>query len=97
MEVRCAAEDPGRTAVRAAQRQPVLLTKRTGNELTCTCACHGRKNAGAHVEKKNWSNMRIAAGHHRCGGAAEVDQLNDIYASLRRQTTGSFPQQKLVS
>jgi hypothetical protein len=74
-----------------------LLRYCTEHEITFTRSRPGHKNDGAHVEQKNWSVVRRAAGYHRYDTGTELALLNELYALLRLQINFFSPQQKLIS
>src|SRR5665648_423232 len=55
----------------------------TEHQVTFTRSRSGNKNDGAHVEQKNWTQVRQIAGYHRYDTAAELELLNRIWT---RQT-----------
>lgn len=74
-----------------------LLRYCTDQEITFTRSRSGNKNDGAHVEQKNWTQVRQIAGYHRYDTPAELALLNRIWARQTDLTNFFYPQQKLIS
>lgn len=74
-----------------------LLRWCTAEEITFTRSRSGNKNDGAHVEQKNWTQVRQIVGYHRYDTAAELELLNRIWARQTDLTNFFYPQQKLIS
>ena len=69
----------------------------TEHQVTFTRSRSGNKNDGAHVEQKNWTQVRQIAGYHRYDTAAELELLNRIWARQTDLTNFFYPQQKLIA
>lgn len=65
-------------------------------EITFTRGRPYRKNDSCHVEQKNWSVVRQAAGYARFDTVAELTELNHLYNELRLMTNFFVPQAKLI-
>ncbi|SDB80684.1 Integrase core domain-containing protein [Raineyella antarctica] len=74
-----------------------LLRYCTEQEITFTRSRSGNKNDGAHVEQKNWTQVRQIVGYHRYDTAGELDLLNRIWARQTDLTNFFYPQQKLIA
>lgn len=74
-----------------------LLRWCTAEEITFTRSRSGNKNDGAHVEQKNWTQVRQIVGYHRYDTASELDLLNRIWARQTDLTNFFYPQQKLIA
>jgi len=55
------------------------------------------KNDQAHIEQKNYTQVRQVVGYDRLRGEEALGQLRGIYRVLRLQTNGWLPAMKLVS
>lgn len=74
-----------------------LLTWCTHREITFTRGRPNHKNDQAHVEQKNWTEVRHAAGYYRYDTPRELELLNQMWP-LQSQLRNVFrPQQKLTS
>jgi hypothetical protein len=74
-----------------------LLKWATDREITFTRGRPSHSNDQAHVEQKNWTNVRHAVGYHRYDTPRELALLNELWP-LQSQLTNLFlPQQKLIS
>ena len=69
----------------------------TEHQVTFTRSRSGTKNDGAHVEQKNWTQVRQIAGYHRYDTAAELELLNRIWTRQTDLTNFFYPQQKLIT
>lgn len=69
----------------------------TEHQVTFTRSRSGNKNDGAHVEQKNWTQVRQIAGYHRYDTAAELELLNRIWTRQSDLTNFFYPQQKLIA
>ena len=69
----------------------------TEHQVTFTRSRSGNKNDGAHVEQKNWTQVRQIAGYHRYDTAAELELLNRIWTRQTDLTNFFYPQQKLIA
>ena len=69
----------------------------TEHQVTFTRSRSGNKNDGAHVEQKNWTQVRQIAGYHRYDTAAELELLNRIWTRQSDLTNFCYPQQKLIA
>src|SRR5665648_501502 len=69
----------------------------TEHQVTFTRSRSGNKNDGAHVEQKNWTQVRQIVGYHRYDTAGELELLNRIWARQTDLTNFFYPQQKLIS
>ena len=74
-----------------------LLAWCTEHQVTFTRSRSGNKNDGAHVEQKNWTQVRQIAGYHRYDTAAELELLNRIWTRQSDLTNFFYPQQKLIA
>lgn len=74
-----------------------LLRWCTAEEITFTRSRSGNKNDGAHVEQKNWTQVRQIVGYHRYDTTAELELLNRIWTRQTDLTNFFYPQQKLIS
>lgn len=74
-----------------------LLRYCTDQQLTFTRSRSGNKNDGAHVEQKNWTQVRQIVGYHRYDTPAELALLNRIWARQSDLTNFFYPQQKLIA
>lgn len=74
-----------------------LLKWCTDREITFTRGRPAHSNDQAHVEQKNWTNVRQTVGYHRYDTTRELALLNELWP-LHAQLTNLFlPQQKLTS
>ena len=69
----------------------------TEHQVTFTRSRSGNKNDGAHVEQKNWTQVRQIAGYHRYDTAAELELLNRIWTRQSDLTNFFYPPQKLIA
>lgn len=65
-------------------------------DVTFTRTRPYRKNDNCFVEQKNWTVVRQAVGYARYDSAAELEVLNQLYASLSPLVNFFQPQMKLV-
>lgn len=57
-----------------------------------------RKNDNAHIEQKNWTNVRKLTGYYRLDTPQEQEALNELYRNELRLFINYFmPSQKLIS
>lgn len=74
-----------------------LLKWCTDRQITFTRGRPNHKNDQAHVEQKNWTEVRHAAGYYRYDSPRELELLNQMWP-LQSQLRNMFrPQQKLAS
>ncbi len=66
-------------------------------EITFTRSRSGNSNDGAHVEQKNWTQVRQIVGYHRYDTPGELELLNRIWARQTDLTNFFYPQQKLIA
>jgi hypothetical protein len=64
--------------------------------LTFTRSRPYRKNDSCFVEQKNWTVVRQTVGYARYDTPEELDQLNQIYGTLRLLGNFFLPQMKLI-
>jgi len=74
-----------------------LLRWCTAEKITFTRLRSGNKNDGAHVEQKNWTQVRQIVGYHRYDTAGELELLNRIWTRQTDLTNFFYPQQKLIA
>ena len=74
-----------------------LLRWCVAEKITFTRSRSGNKNDGAHVEQKNWTQVRQIVGYHRYDTVGELDLLNRIWARQTDLTNFFYPQQKLIA
>jgi len=68
----------------------------TEKEITFTRSRPYRKNDNCFVEQKNYSIVRRAVGYRRYDTPAELEALNELYATLRLFTNYFQPSMKLI-
>ena len=74
-----------------------LLKWCTDRQITFTRGRPNHKNDQAHVEQKNWTEVRQSAGYYRYDTPHELDLLNQMWP-IQSQLRNVFrPQQKLTS
>lgn len=69
----------------------------TLNEITFTRGRPNHKNDQAHVEQKNWTEVRKSAGYNRYDTPRELALLNELWPIQSRLNNLFKPQQKLAS
>ncbi len=74
-----------------------LLRYCEGEGITFTRCRAYHKNDQAHVEQKNYTQVRRVVGYDRLEGEEVLGQLRAIYGLLRLYTNGWLPAMKLVS
>lgn len=74
-----------------------LLKWCTTQEITFTCGRPNHKNDQAHVEQKNWTEVRKSAGYNRYDTPRELALLNEMWPLQSRLNNLFKPQQKLIS
>ena len=74
-----------------------LLRYCEGESITFTRCRAYHKNDQAHIEQKNYTQVRQVVGYDRLRGEEALGQLRGIYRVLRLQTNGWLPAMKLVS
>jgi transposase InsO family protein len=72
-----------------------LLTWCNDRQITFTRGRPNRKNDQAHVEQKNWTEVRHSAGYYRYDTPRELDLLNTMWPTQSRLHNVFLPQQKL--
>jgi transposase InsO family protein len=72
-----------------------LLRWASIHEITFTRGRPTHKNDQAHVEQKNWTEVRKSAGYYRYDSARELDLLNQMWPIQSRLHNLFLPQQKL--
>lgn len=72
-----------------------LLRWATLHEITFTRGRPNHKNDQAHVEQKNWTEVRHSAGYYRYDTPRELDLLNQMWPLQSRLHNLFLPQQKL--
>jgi transposase InsO family protein len=72
-----------------------LLRWATTHETTFTRGRANHKNDQAHVEQKNWTEVRHSAGYYRYDTPRELDLLNQMWPIQSRLHNLFLPQQKL--
>lgn len=74
-----------------------LLAWYKKRKITFTRPRPGNSNDGAHVEQKNWAQVRTIVGYHRYDTSAELVLLNKTWGLQSQLTNYFYPQQKLIS
>ena len=74
-----------------------LLKWATDRQITFTRGRPNHKNDQAHVEQKNWTEVRKSAGYYRYDTPRELALLNQIWPIQSQLRNLYLPQQKLVS
>lgn len=74
-----------------------LLKWCTDRQITFTRGRPSHKNDQAHIEQKNWTNVRKAVGYYRYDTPRELALLNQLWPLQASLTNLYRPQQKLVS
>lgn len=74
-----------------------LRTWCTDRHITFTRGRPNHKNDQAHVEQKNWTEVRKSAGYYRYDTPRELALLNQIWPIQSQLRNLYLPQQKLVS
>ncbi|WP_345208910.1 transposase family protein, partial [Fodinibacter luteus] len=72
-----------------------LLKWCTDRQITFTRGRPNHKNDQAHVEQKNWTEVRHSAGYYRYDTPHELDLLNTMWPTQSRLHNLFLPQQKL--
>lgn len=72
-----------------------LLRWATIHQITFSRGRPSHKNDQAHVEQKNWTEVRKSAGYYRYDSPRELDLLNQIWPIQSRLHNLFLPQQKL--
>ena len=67
----------------------------TTRQITFTRGRPNHKNDQAHVEQKNWTEVRHSAGYYRYDTPRELDLLNQMWPTQSRLHNLFLPQQKL--
>jgi hypothetical protein len=68
-----------------------------GKNIAFTCSRPNRKNDNAHVEQKNWTQVRNLFGYDRLDDRSILDAMNDLYANEWSLFNNFFkPSQKLI-
>jgi len=68
----------------------------TANQITFTRSRANHSNDGAHLDQKNWTQVRELVSYLRYDTATELAELNEIWELDRVFTNYRLPQQKLV-
>jgi hypothetical protein len=74
-----------------------LLRWCNDRQITFTRGRPNHKNDQAHVEQKNWTEVRKSAGYYRYDTPRELDLLNQLWPLQSRLHNLFLPQQKLMT